>query len=315
MSEKENENEEKSLFRVFALPFRLNMSRSNSTVQNNKMQQQENAENKTKEVAKAEVATDKEEASSERKMSEIEQIEKVIELNMDEMYFLTIHEFSEYYEFNIYLSDHYDEDKLPPIRFVSESGVSALFEFIRNNKEVLSTGSLSDIQQKLRSDDELHDKFYSTIKTIITRELEYDNGRWKYREVKEKDDEDFLDYLVGYILNSYVFIFRMKMVAEILKEIDENNPDIGKVLFAYAKTAHILGMLTPALTTNSERRMKVYLSKLDKLLTGEEKPSVMYEAIASSIYKLQKEEKERFDEEMSKSNVYVPRYKRVVEIG
>jgi len=314
MPEKENDNKEKTLFRVFTLPFRLNTSHSNSTIQN-KVPQQENAENKTKEVAKTEVAADKEGESSDRKMSEIEQIEKVIELNIAEMYFLTIHALSEYYEFNMYLSGHYDENELPPVRFVTESGVSALFEFIRNNKEVLSTGSLSDIQQKLRSDDELHDKFYSTIKTIITREREYNNGQLKYREIKGKDDQNFLDYLVGYILDSYVFIFRMKMVAEILKGIDENNPDTGKVLFAYAKSAHILGMLTPALTTDSERRMKVYLLKLDKLLTGEEKPSVMYEAIASSIYKLHKEEKERFDEEMSKSNVYVPRYKRVVEIG
>jgi hypothetical protein len=187
------------------------------------------------------------------------------------------------------------EKEKRPIPVVSATGFTALFYFIWRNKEVLSSGTLSEIREKIQNNEKLRGEFKETIRRMMESVEVLENGEWKRRSVTDEHVSKVSDGL----LNSNVFIFRLKEQAGEMMEIDEKNPDPIRVMSAYAETIRTVGMIAPALTLDTPRKSELYIKRMDKLLAGDETPKSRFEAVVKTLYKFNEEELSKYKTELS----------------
>lgn len=184
------------------------------------------------------------------------------------------------------------------VSIVSESAFTSLYVFILKHRDKL-TGTLYDIKKNILTEKNARKDFITVVKKMLESVETYKGDKWSKNN---KVNDVMIKSISEELINSDVFLFKIKEIAEKVSEIDTSNPDPVKVMDGYAETIKTVGIFTPVLTNPSkQRKVKKYLERLDKLLTGEVEPIADFEKPIVKFYKMSGEEKRRFLIEVSEA--------------
>lgn len=186
-----------------------------------------------------------------------------------------------------------------PISIVTPSAFTTLFLFVLENGSKL-VGSLHDIRNNILSSDRVLKSFYNTVKDMVTSVETYTGDMW----IKKDDISDIHVWsIVGGLLKSNIFLFKLKQLAEKVRSIDRSNPNQSEVMQAYSEAVKVTGMISPALILSSQHEIwgaLRYMQRMDKVLTGQDAPLTKFEEETLNQYRLSQSELAMFNLEIEK---------------